>query len=113
MNIMDLGFYRRINKSFVFSEYRAIFYWNRRYYVAITFSRLKSKPVKSKQHFKKLYESNFSLKMTTTALLLLNLKPQFSYFPENLKRLVHDRACVCATDERMRSAKHENNHKRC
>ena len=37
-------------------------------YVAITFSRLKSKPDKSKHHFKKLYKSNVSLKMIRIAI---------------------------------------------
>ena len=37
-------------------------------YVAITFSRLKSKPDKSKHHFKKLYKSTVSLKMIRIAI---------------------------------------------
>ena len=37
-------------------------------YVAITFSRLKSKPDKSKHHFEKLYKSNVSLKKIRIAI---------------------------------------------
>ena len=60
---MDLqGSFRRTT-PFVFIEYRVTFFWVSNYYDAISFSRLKIKPVKSKRRCEKLNKSSFPFKI--------------------------------------------------
>ena len=51
------------------------------YNVAITFSRLKSKPIKSKHHCEKLYQLNFPFKMIRIAIFKLFLIMLMNCFP--------------------------------
>ena len=68
MNIMDLQGLDRLSHLHLLNIVQLSIEVAVGNHVAITFSRLKSKPDKSKHHFEKLYKSNVSLKMIRIAI---------------------------------------------